>query len=155
VTLVQQLANPTTAVVELLVEDAVAESEVLDFKGGRYQGPSPGEWSPAQEFAKDVVALANHRGGILVIGIRGRDKAASALAPITDVAAEREQRHLSQWLAKYSAPIVAAEIHDVGATAGGYYLVVVVPRSLQQPHAVLTDNSRRPLIYPVVGRHAR
>lgn len=152
-TLMQQLAKPTTAVVELLVEDAVAESEVLDFKGGRYQGASTGGWGPAQEFAKDAAALANHRGGVLVIGIREKDKVANDLTPITDVEAEKEQRRLSQWLAKYSAPIVAADIRDVEATRGGYYLVVVVPRSSQQPHAVLSDNSRRPLVYPVRDGH--
>lgn len=150
-TLVEELAaNPTTALVERLVDDGVAESETLEFKGGRYQGSEAGGWGPAQEFAKDVAALANHRGGVLVIGIRDKARIADELAPIVDVDAEGEQRRLRQWLARYTAPVVEADVRDVPATGGsGYYLVVVVPRSPHQPHAVLADNSRRPLIYPV------
>lgn len=141
----------TVAGVERLVDDKAVESETLEFKGGRYQGTSiAGGWGPEQEFAKDAAALANHRGGAIVIGIRERAKTAVALSPITDVEAEAEQRRMGQWLARYTAPVVEVEIRDLAATTGsGYYLVVVVPRSPHQPHAVLTDNSRRPLIYPV------
>ncbi len=69
----------TQKTIERLVDEGAHESEVLDFKGALdlpTKGPRP-PWLPEQEFAKDVAALANHRGGLLLIGVEEVDVAAT------------------------------------------------------------------------------
>ena len=146
-TFLQQLGQATESDLQRLVLGA-SESEVLDFKGGPYQGGTS-DWSAGQEFAKDVAAFANHRGGVIVIGVREKAKVAIALKSLTRADAESEERLLRQWLAKHTAPTVDVEVNEVPADDGGYYLVVSVPRSLYQPHAVLVEHGRRFLIFPV------
>ncbi len=146
--LTDDLLRSTEADLRQLIADGVTESEVLDFKGGRYQGNA--SWTAGQEFAKDVAALANHRGGVIVIGLREKGMVATALAPIDEVDAEVEERKLRQWLGTFTSPIVDIQVHEVtAATSTAYYLIIGVPRSPQQPHAVLSNSKRRPLIYPV------
>jgi hypothetical protein len=148
-TLIDDLLRSAEADLQQLIIDGVSESEVLDFKAGRYQGRSA-EWSAGQEFAKDVAAMANHRGGVIVIGVREKGRVAVALTPIDDVDTELEQRKLRQWLGSFTSPIVDIQVKEVTSeTTTGYYLIIGVPRSPQQPHAVLSSSNRRPLIYPV------
>lgn len=51
-----------------LVAGAVREDEDLDFKEERYGNAD----SQRRELAGDIAAMANGRGGLIIIGIRGR-----------------------------------------------------------------------------------
>lgn len=72
----------TESVLAGLVDAGVCEREVLDFKQfSSYpatQGTRP-QWTREQEFAKDVAAFANHRGGVLAMGIREENDVAVEL----------------------------------------------------------------------------
>ena len=59
-------AGITEEAVRRVVADQTPESEVLDFKAALWaKTPRPRPpWAEEQEFAKDVGALANHRGGV-------------------------------------------------------------------------------------------
>jgi Putative DNA-binding domain len=122
-----------------LVENGVREDADLDFKQVRY-GTSGSE---KREFAGDLAAMANDRGGLVVIGIRDVNDVAVELTPVE--LADGEEGRLRQTAAGNLAPHVPFEVRVVesGETEGsGYYLLSVPPSSLR-PHAVRKDNDLR------------
>lgn len=78
-----------------LTVERVTETDRLDFKRCTYRQASE-HTNATDEFAKDVAALANHRGGLLLIGVVEKKLAgqvvAAALKPITEVAAQGEDK---------------------------------------------------------------
>jgi predicted HTH transcriptional regulator len=139
----------TDAAVRALVAQQVRESEVLEFKAQPYPGAPPGAslaWTAEQELAKDITALANTAGGLLLIGVQETAGAASAGTPFPDDPEAVVQR-LGRALVNHSAPVPRVEWIPVPATGGGHYLAVVVPPSPLAPHAVTGQrgDSRRPL----------
>jgi len=153
----------TEASIQALVGAQTPESDQLDFKGVREgevpypstRGRRPVWGTEEQEFAKDVVAFANHRGGVLLIGMREENGVATTPTPITASTAEAEEQRLRRALLNNSAPFMEPAFVTVPATGGAWYLAVVIPPSRSAPHAVLGDRSDRtsPLRYPV--RHGR
>jgi hypothetical protein len=63
------------------VEQGVSEQPDLDWKSAGY-GPPRNEWD---ELAKDVAAMANTGGGIIVLGVRDDHDTAAALRLETPV----------------------------------------------------------------------
>ena len=147
-------AGITSGALERLATENTPESEQLEFKRSLYgsaRGPRPG-WTDDQEFAKDVTAFANHRGGLLVVGIDDPGRVAAATVPLAaTIKPELEERRLRQALVNYQAPVAGCEFVWVPASPSGWFLAVVVPPSRRSPHAVLGDRSdpRPTLRYPV------
>ncbi len=147
-----------------LVTEQIAETDQLDFKRvSPNEVPYPRNsadrktgWLKEQEFAKDLAAMANHRGGVLLIGV-GEDAkgTANGLTAVTVSTAEAEQRRLGQALRNYLAPPAEFSFVPIPSKDAGWYLAVVVPPSPRAPHAVLGErgDDRHPLMYPV--RHDR
>ncbi len=133
----------------------VREGELLDFKRRSYSAArdSAAAWSPEQEFAKDVTAFANHRGGLLLIGVEDAVAVAvSCEASVADPGGE-EQR-LRRALLNSASPLPRVEFVAIPSDGGGNYLAVVIPPSPAAPHAGgtargpgPTRDSRRPLHY--------
>ena len=139
----------TDAAVQALVAAQVRETEVLEFKAQPYPGAPPGAplpWTAEQELAKDITALTNTAGGLLLIGVEESDGAASAAAPFPDDPEALIQR-LGRALVNHSAPASRVAWIPIAAVAGGHYLAVIVPPSPLAPHAVTGQrgDSRRPL----------
>jgi hypothetical protein len=134
-----------------LVTAGARESEQLEFKRQPYPpAPAPVVWTTAQELAKDVASFANHRGGVILIGVEEQDEIAVTHAPAVADPAATEQR-FRQALANNLAPAARVAVVATPAAAGGHYLAVVVPPSPAAPHAVVggPGDGRRPLHYPV------
>lgn len=123
------------AMIQTAVNESVPEDERLDWKHAL-----PGD---ADEFAKDVAAMANTRGGLLVFGVaeeRGTGRA-SALTRV-DIS-ERHQRQLRAWIGTRIAPRIAGiELHAFPAEERNRegVLVVSVPESPDMPHLIGTEN---------------
>jgi hypothetical protein len=94
-------AGITDAAVQRLVAEQTPESEVLEFKQALWsRSPRPRPpWTEEQEFAKDVGALANHRGGVLLVGVSEVGGVATSIA--------FEVRHLGRTITRWAAQIVA------------------------------------------------
>jgi hypothetical protein len=126
-----------------LVSQRAREDTDLDFKAtNSYLTGGDG----ADELAKDVTAMANARGGLIVIGIEEDDQAcARALAPVAVSAKITEQ--MEQVLRSRVVPwLSGTEVRPVEcpeATRTGLYLVSV-PRSPLAPHAVRSTGLSRP-----------
>ena len=143
-------AGLTEVALQGLVSGQAHEGELLDFKRRSYSAArdSAAAWSPEQEFAKDVTAFANHRGGMLLIGVEDvGEVAVSYEAPVADPGTE-EQR-LRRALLNNASPPPRVEFVAIPSDEGGHYLAVVIPPSPAAPHATLgrPGDSRRPLHY--------
>jgi hypothetical protein len=145
----------TEAVLQSLVEAGTRETDQLEFKGvppGKVPYPKDGapssQLTSEQEFAKDVGALANHRGGVLILGIDEKLGVATSLTPISSSTAEAEGRRLDAALVNFLVPYAPRTFVPVlGAT--GWYLLVVVPPSRRAPHCVTGKSGDPSLRYPV------
>jgi len=119
---------------QALVTNGTAEDQDLDFKGARYDYGPGGTF----ELAKDIAALANQVGGLLVIGIVEDDQGrASGLQPVK--LDDSEKGRIRQIVADRIFPMVAnVQVKDVPTASDrerGYYLIFV-PHSTLAPHAV-------------------
>jgi hypothetical protein len=142
------------AVFQQLCDTGTRENEQLDFKAGNSY-PAGGykrdaTWSVGQELAKDVVAFANHRGGVLLRGISETDKkVASALDPVQGEPGAEEQR-IRAYIAQNAWPAVSISIIAVPASQGGFYQLIVVPPSPFTVHYVYSPTHAKHLqCYPV------
>lgn len=141
-----------------LVNNRASEGDQLDFKlkphlpsvGATSSPAGPPNWKPEQEWSKDVCEMANHRGGLLLIGIEERGGIATGATPTVEDPETLEKR-LRVALMNYAAPTPLVAFVAIPAAGGDYYLAVIVPPSGKAPHAV-TDGpggSRRSLRFPV------
>lgn len=114
------------------VLEGVREADDLDWKQGL---PADVE-KKRKEFAKDVAAMANSRGGLIVYGVREEDERAVDLTPVPT--GERERQRLRALATSHIRPLVAGlEITalDDGSPDTGL-LIVSVPASPDAPHVV-------------------
>ena len=121
-----------------LVEGGVREDADLDFKQERYGNKD----SERRELAGDIAAMANDRGGLIVIGLRDENDVA---VDLTSVALDGEEGRIRLIAATNLAPPVAFKVRPVSSRADparGYYLIIVPPSTLR-PHAVRADRNLR------------
>lgn len=124
-----------------LVGAQAPEAPDLDFKVGHYQLP-PGAPKDAQErkrfeLAKDVAAMANSAGGLLIVGIGEDDQARAARVanvPITDGHKRWVDDVVSSWI--YPRPVAEARSVENPDDPGRGFLLIAVPWSPSGPHAV-------------------
>ncbi|MFF2236516.1 AlbA family DNA-binding domain-containing protein [Streptomyces anulatus] len=107
--------------------DRLDESDDLDWKRDLPQPPRNGQWN---EFAKDISAMANTRGGLLIYGVADNHE-------IIGIDWEKaDLRQYAQWVRNHVHPylpdLVMYPLTD-GATT---LLVVDVPASEMAPHLV-------------------
>jgi hypothetical protein len=124
---------------QALVDNGVREDADLDFKRDQY-GMSD---SAKREMAGDIAAMANDRGGLLIIGVADENDVAVKRTPV-DIEGGDEAR-IRQTAASLIVPHVHFEIRVVSSndTAGrGYYLLLIPPSPLR-PHAVRKDQDLR------------
>lgn len=144
----------TWAGLQSLVAEQVPESSELDFKVDAYDGqPAQGGRPKQDEFRKDVTALANARGGVLVLGMAETDGVASHVVGVTGSLEQHEGR-LRSWIRSRVEPYLdGVEIQCVQGSGVGCILVLVA-QSPRRPHAVVPMNDNDALKYARrVGRH--
>ncbi|MFF1643222.1 helix-turn-helix domain-containing protein [Streptomyces sp. NPDC058246] len=125
----------TEADLQRAVENHIPEGVDLDWKKDFYKGTEAAK----KELAKDVSAMANTAGGMVVIGVDDGDQDhAHALAPFEPVPGRGEE-----WIRSVLANWIQPVVPNVGvrpvksaSEVGKIYWVLTVPPSPQVPHAV-------------------
>ncbi|MFD4233359.1 helix-turn-helix domain-containing protein [Streptomyces sp. NPDC058542] len=117
----------TYGMVSRAAADHLEESDDLDWKRDLPQPPMHGQWN---EFAKDISAMANTRGGLLIYGVADNHEIIGVDWGKADL------RQYAQWVRNHVHPylpdLVMYPLTD-GATT---LLVVDVPASEMAPHLV-------------------
>lgn len=125
----------TEADLRRAVEEQVPEGADLDWKKDFYEGGDAAK----KELAKDVSAMANTVGGVVVIGVDdGKKDHAHALAPI-ELPSTRGEEWMRSVLATWLQPIVphvGIRFVQSAEQPGRVYVVITVQASPLAPHAV-------------------
>ncbi|MEU8789759.1 ATP-binding protein [Streptomyces sp. NPDC048643] len=117
------------------VDNRIPEGLDLDWKKDFYKGTDAGK----KELAKDVSAMANTSGGMIVIGVDdGKQDHAHGLAP-----SEPDPNRGEEWIRSVLANWIQPVVPNVGVRPlrsalheGSAYWLLTVPSSTQAPHAV-------------------
>lgn len=124
----------TNAMIDEAIERGIPESQGLDWKA---QLPPKSNLSQT-DFPKDIAAMANAGGGVLVYGVREVDKCAVSREVLEelDQAHERTLRQVA-WTA-ITPPVLDLAIHRLGPP-GGTVAIVIGP-SVDGPHLIYRDD---------------
>jgi predicted HTH transcriptional regulator len=123
------------------VDSRIPESVDLDWKKDFYQGTDAGK----KELAKDVCAMANTAGGMVVVGVDdAKQDHAHDLAPVEPVPGRGEE-----WIRSVLANWVQPVVPNVGVRPvesavheGKIYWVLTVPPSTQSAVRAVMPDSR-------------
>lgn len=126
------LADLTEADLLRLVEDEVREDVEIDYKV-RLE-------TDCQEFARDISAFANSKGGYLVYGMSEVDELPNALVPLEGFDPGTAIGRMTSWAQEHVRPRPTLQFKPVQLEAGGAVMVVEVPRSWVGPHEVRQEH---------------
>ncbi len=132
----QILGSPVQSVTETALESLVSNS-VPESHRLEYKSQLPGIAADDRlEFVRDLAAMANGGGGIIIFGIRDENEVAAELTPVP---LGRQVTRLQQLATQYLAPLpgfATLEISSAQNDNAGY-LVLEVENVPQRPYAVV------------------
>jgi len=123
----------TDAMLDEAVAQRIAEQGDLDWKRELPSQPQPKDFIGA--FAKDVAAMANSGGGLIVFGVDETDQRASGRFDVGEVSENLEKALRTIALSAITPPVFNLEILRVPSDSHRA-LAVVVPTSVEVPHLV-------------------
>ncbi|WP_234347628.1 AlbA family DNA-binding domain-containing protein, partial [Streptomyces specialis] len=121
----------TDELLDAAVAAGVMETNDLDWKGEL----PPAKGLPQTDFPKDVAALANSGGGLIVYGVCEAQKAATGRVDVGEFGETHERALRSAAITAISPPVFGLGIHRLGAR-GDRAVVVEVPASVEGPHLI-------------------
>jgi len=125
------------AYIRQIIDAQLPESQELEYKRDlpkRDQQQAQTRVDPMDEFAKDVAAMANAAGGVLVYGLGEDPKTHKpVLHPIMDEDYDQASRRLHAVLDSYVEPRLFVQFEEI-QVSGGYVLAIRIPASLAGPH---------------------
>lgn len=126
----------THAVVVRAVESGMAEADDLDWK----QALPPEVEKKRLDVAKDVAALANTRGGLIVYGVREENERAVEVTGVPN--GERERQALRSFANRYVRPLVDGLLIEAldGEDGAPGLIAMFVPPSPDAPHVIGEKN---------------
>ncbi|WP_285365307.1 ATP-binding protein [Microbacterium sp. LMC-P-041] len=132
--LLGRAAGPITAeLIDAAVENHIAEADDLDWK--RELPPTKG--LSATDFPKDVAAMANSGGGVIVYGVEEEQKRAIARRDVGELSENHERTLRAAAYGAITPPVFVA-IHTFD-DAGKRGVAVVVPASVDGPHLIFKE----------------
>jgi predicted HTH transcriptional regulator len=127
-------AGPAPLTDDLLgaaVDEGVIETSDLDWKS---ELPAM-KGLPLSDFPKDVAAMANSGGGVIVYGVREVQRAAFERVDVGDFSEAYERAIRSAAITAISPPVFGLNVSRLGAE-GQRAVVVEVPASIDGPHLI-------------------
>ncbi|MFJ8657424.1 helix-turn-helix domain-containing protein [Streptomyces rochei] len=126
----------TDAVLDAAVAAGVAETDDLDWK----KELPPARGLPQTDFPKDVAAMANSGGGIIVYGVREEQKAASERLDVGILDEPHERALRSAAITAISPPVFGLRITRLDEREGCRAVAVEVPASVDGPHLIYRND---------------
>lgn len=134
--LLGQLPGPVTdEMVDLAVTEGLAETTDLDWKSRLPEIKNLSQ----QDFPKDVAAMANSGGGLIVFGIEESDKKATKRVDAGVLTEQHERALRGVAVSAISPPVMGLDIQRVGEE-GARVVVVVIPPTVDGPHLIYREN---------------
>lgn len=121
----------TDAVLDIAVAAGVTETDDLDWKSAL----PPAKGLPQTDFPKDVAAMANSGGGLIVFGVRESQKAATTRVNVGEFDEVYERSLRSVAITAISPPVFGLSMYRVGVE-GNRAIAVDVPASVDGPHLI-------------------
>jgi hypothetical protein len=120
-----------------LITAEVAEDEQLDFK----RDPYPNDADGKKELVRDVAAMANARGGYILLGIDEKDNVAVNLVGVEqgDIVARAVQQTCATGI---DERIPGLNVFAVPLASGRSVVVIRIPASHRAPHAVTISTGK-------------
>jgi len=119
-----------------LLDSAVAagatESDDLDWKSEL----PPQKGLPQTDFPKDVAAMANSGGGVIVFGVHESQKAATGRTDVGDFDEGYERSLRSAAITAITPPVFGLNVFRLGSAEGERAVIVEVPASVDGPHLI-------------------
>ena len=125
----------TDDLVDAAVDAGVLETDDLDWKSEL----PPAKGLPQTDFPKDVAAMANSGGGLIVYGVRESQKAATGRVDVGEFDESYERSLRSAAITAISPPVFGLNVHRLGVE-GNRAIVVEVPASIDGPHLIYRND---------------
>ncbi|MFB8147503.1 helix-turn-helix domain-containing protein [Microbacterium sp. NPDC056003] len=125
----------TDEILDGAIAAGVAEANDLDWKSEL----PPAKGLPQTDFPKDVAAMANSGGGVIVFGVRESQKAATERVDVGELDEAYERSIRSAAITAISPPVFGLNVHRLGVE-GNRAVVVEVPASIDGPHLIFKND---------------
>jgi Putative DNA-binding domain len=125
----------TDDMLDAAIEQGIRETDDLDWKSGL---PKAKDLSQS-DVVKDIAAMANSGGGMIVFGIKEKDKAANGREDVGKLDQTYERTLRSVAVSGIQPPVFGLGIYELGAE-GARVLAVVVPPSVDVPHLIYKND---------------
>ncbi len=116
---------------QALVRDSVHEGDIVEYKRDMYGGDDESK----REMLRDITAMANHKGGFLLIGM-DEDDDGVAIAVLGVERDDHPARVTSSCLANIERRLFGLDVDEVALNNGRVVVAVRIPQSLTGPHMV-------------------
>lgn len=125
----------TDAMIDAAVQAQVEETDDLDFKSEL----PPTSNLHTTDFPKDIAAMANSGGGMIVYGIAEDQKKAAGRVSVNELTEGYERTLRSAAVTAITPPVFGLQIIRLG-TQANRCVAVVVPPSADGPHLIYKNN---------------
>jgi hypothetical protein len=124
----------TDEILSAAVEQGTTETDDLDWKSEL----PPFKGLPQTDVPKDIAAMANSGGGMIVYGVEEHEKAATGRLDVGEFTEGHERAYRSAAVTAISPPVFGLEVHRLGAECRA--VAVVVPASVDGPHLIYRND---------------
>jgi hypothetical protein len=124
----------TDELIDAAVAAGLRETSDLDWKDRL----PPQKGLTETDFPKDVAAMANCGGGVLVYGVQEAEKVATARSDAGEVDEHWERALQAAAVSAIRPPVLGLDIHTVGEV-GARAVVVIVPATTEGPHLIFRN----------------
>lgn len=125
----------TDELLNAAVEAGVTETDDLDWKSEL----PPARGLPQTDFPKDIAAMANSGGGVIIYGVLESQKAATTRVDVGDFDETYERSLRSAAITGMSPPVFGLSITRLGEE-GSRAVAVEVPASVDGPHLIYRND---------------
>ncbi|MCP2182202.1 AlbA family DNA-binding domain-containing protein [Prauserella alba] len=126
----------TDKLLDAAVSNGVAETTDLDWKS---ELPPP-KGLQHTDFPKDIAAMANSGGGVIVYGVRESQKAATERVDVGELDEVSERALRSAAITAVAPPVFGLNVHRLGDDGDNRAVVVEVPASIDGPHLIYKND---------------